>query len=253
MATPKTLLVSIHDAAPHHLQRLQLAEQLLMELGIAKAAVLFIPDYHGHGPSSNDGEFVVWCNKERQINFSWFLHGYSHLEERSDKKQSVPGLSRWLKRQFLTDNEAEFLALDCLESHFRLEKAKDIFSKVLPGVNPAGFIAPAWLFNKGLFSVLAEMELALTESHKGIYHIEKKKEYICPVISWATRTLFYEYGSRLINPFLLHFWRNRVCLRIALHPMDFDYPKTVKNIRHVLLSALRDRTVVSYNSIYKEV
>ena len=45
--TPMKLLVSLHDVAPFHLERIRKAEALFARLGVPKVQYLFVPDFHG--------------------------------------------------------------------------------------------------------------------------------------------------------------------------------------------------------------
>ena len=43
-----------------------------------------------------------------------------------------------------------------------------------------------------------------------------------------------KYGSLVVCPLLARLFASAPCLRVALHPFDFDHPATVRSIRSVL-------------------
>jgi predicted deacetylase len=247
--TALRLLISLHDATPFHLDRLRKAEALFRELGLAKVAYLFVPEYHGGYPSAGDPGFTAWCRESRPFAVEWFLHGYRHLEAGpADAAGRAPGaaapggsaLSAAWKRRLLTAGEGEFLALDEPTQRARLASGLDSFRRCL-GSDPAGFIAPAWLFNDKLIPLLKEFGLPYTEDHRRIYRTATGAAVASPVITWATRTLIRKYGSLAVCPLLARLWSAQPFLRVAMHPFDFDHPRTVGNIRKVLLRLLDGR------------
>jgi hypothetical protein len=58
------------------------------------------------------------------------------------------------------------------------------------------------------------------------------------VITWATRTPLRRASSVAGTPLLLRLRRGGPVLRLAVHPFDFDHPRTVASIRRVASAAL---------------
>lgn len=141
----------------------------------------------------------------------------------------IPGIismPRGVKRRMLTGGEGEFLSLCEAEARERVERAGLAFKACL-GVDPAGFVAPAWLFTSALLPILRENGFVWTEDHRHIYDLQRRETIAAPVITWATRTAAHRYGSIAMAPRLLHRWRDRPILRIAVHPHDLDHPRVV--------------------------
>jgi predicted deacetylase len=248
---PRRLLVSLHDATPFHLPRLRKAEALFRQLGVAKVAYLFVPEYHGRYPSAEHPDFVEWCRSPRPFAVDWFLHGFKHLETPEEPaaptrravlpSEAAPGAAgdAW-KRRLLTAGEGEFLALDEAAQRRKLQAGLASFRACL-GADPAGFIAPAWLFNDGLIPLLKELGLPYTEDHRRIYRTDTGASLASPVVTWATRTFLRKYGSLVVCPLLARLWSGQPVLRVAMHPFDFDHPVTVRNIAGVLRKLLPGR------------
>jgi predicted deacetylase len=240
-----TLLLSLHDVTPRHLVRLARAEALFRELGVTHATYLVVPRYHRAWPIETDAEFRDWCRASRPFNVGWCLHGYHHLESRRVDRFSV---RNWFNRQFLTAGEGEFLDLREAEMKQCIDRGREVFKACL-GVDPTGFVAPAWLFNRALIPVLRDLRFTWTEDHRRIYDLKHGDTLNAPVITWATRTLAHRYGSPWIAPALLRCWRERPVIRIAVHPLDFDDPRFVEAIRRTLATTLHDRVLDGYERV----
>ena len=237
------LLVSVHDVAPVHMERLRRAEVLLETLGIQKVQYLFVREFHGKYRASKYPEFQEWCRRERAFRVSWWLHGYFHLEGLGEGPETPLGFSQRVKRRWLTAGEGEFLPLDPATQRKRIAAGLEEFSLCFSGAKPDGFVAPAWLFNPGLPPLLKEFGLRHTEDHAALLDVESGNNLPSPVITWATRTLLRKYGSLIVCPLRASWFRNSRFLRVALHPHDFDHPETIRNIESVLGSLRRDRSL----------
>jgi predicted deacetylase len=239
------LLLSLHDVTPRHLVRLARAEALFRELGVTHATYLIVPRYHRAWAIETDPGFRAWCQTSRPFTVRWCLHGYHHEETRRADRFSV---QNWFKRRFLTAGEGEFLGLREAEMRQYIEHGREAFRACL-GVEPTGFVAPAWLFNRALIPVLGDLGFAWTEDHWRIYDLKRGGTLDAPVITWATRTAVHRYGSARLVPALLGRWRERPVIRIAVHPLDFDDPRFVDAIRRTIATSLRARVLDEYENV----
>ncbi len=235
------LLVSLHDVTPFHLPRLQKAEALCVDLGVDKLSFLLIPDYHSNGSSDQNPDFVAWCRRSRPFETEWLLHGYTHFD---DESSSMPLSARdRLRRRFLTGREGEFLPLDAADQRRRIQEGLAVFRRCLQ-CEPAGFVAPAWLFNRHLFPLLRDSGLLYSEDHSRIFSVATGESLTSPVVTWATRSWWRKRGSIIAAPLLAHYWRKEAIVRVAMHPFDFDHPETVDSISRTLSEFLTLRDTV---------
>jgi predicted deacetylase len=234
------VLVSLHDVTPFHLPRLRRVESLFAELGIKRAAYLFIPDYHTGNPATEDQEFLSWCRAPRVHAVEWLLHGYYHLETTSLPGSQDTGAFDRLRLILLTGGEGEFLRISAAEQRHRIEKGRAVFETCL-NHRPTGFVAPAFLYGPELLPLLAELGFDYTENHRMLFRLDLGRQLRAPVVTWATRTLTRKLGSIAAAPLLARLWAREPVLRVAIHPFDFDHPETVANIRRVLSQALSER------------
>jgi predicted deacetylase len=192
---------------------------------------------------------VRWCRRDRSCPVTWFLHGYTHLDEPARAGDATLSIKQRLKHRILTGSEGEFHRLGSEHMDDRIRRGREIFTRCLPDTPLEGFIAPAWLFHAGLFSILKAQGLSFTEDHEAIYHAASNQRWRAPVISWATRTRLRQYGAMAFNAARIRRRRESPLLRIALHPFDMDHPRTVGSIEGILEKALRDGNTARYRDL----
>src|SRR5262245_3843507 len=252
MSRSKRALIALHDVTPFHAARLERAERLLTAFGIASVAYLFVPAFHGRGDAHGSPEFTAWCRGRRGYDVQWFLHGYFH----SERVQPIAGarltVGERLARRYLTDGEGEFLPLRGQPLAERLEAGVRSVEQCL-GRLPAGFVAPAWLFNDELIPALARAQLQFTESQRQVTETGTGRTIASPVITWATRTRVRLLGSIAVSSVQRRLWRSQRLLRVALHPYDFDHPATVASISRTLEAVRRTHVVSAYDDALFEV
>ncbi len=249
-APSRRLIVSLHDVAPVHLQRMRRAEALFRALGISEVQYLFVPSFHGRYRASEYPEFLDWCRRDRSFRVSWWLHGYYHQERPGEMDPEPLSFADGMKRRLLTAGEGEFLTLDAGMQRQRLKAGLEEFSHCLHGAKPEGFVPPAWLFKPPvLLPLLKELELPYTEDHHHIYNVNRGTAFPAPVITWATRTLLRKYGSLVVCPLRAQWFHNAEIVRVALHPHDFDHRLTALNIERVLRGLKRKRSLALPESL----
>ncbi len=239
----RRVLLSLHDVAPVHRERIERAEAVFADLGVEKITYLLIPDYHRQGKSDTD-RFAAWCRRPRPFAVNWFLHGYYHLEDTAADDRDA-SFGEQMKRRYATAGEGEFLALGPNQANARIKRGAAIFERCI-GKQPTGFVPPAWLYNDTLPPLLAERGFRYFEDHHRVYDLQTGLSLGAPVVTWATRTPVRKWTSILGTPLLSWWWHRRPTLRLAVHPFDFDHPETVASIRRLWQAALRDRLQLHY-------
>jgi uncharacterized protein len=238
----KALLLSLHDVTPRHQSRLERAEELFAALGVPRVTYLLVPRFHGRWAIDEDREFIAWCRRPRAFHIDWCLHGFTHDERTVRPSPASP--ADWIKRRLLTDGEGEFLALDEADAGQRIDAGARRFTACI-GVPPRGFVAPAWLFNRGLIPALRARRFAWTEDRRAVYRLTPSTApdtIEAPVITWATRTA----ARRWLSVRLAARRPARPLIRIAVHPHDFDHPGVVESVQRTIAAALQDRAAIDY-------
>lgn len=238
------LAFALHDVTPFHRQRIERAEACFARWGIEKATYLFIPDYHARHAAASP-EFAAWCRRERPFAVDWFLHGYYHRECSAPRP---PREIRSAAEIRCGESEAEFAALDDDATEARLTDGRKVFEDCL-GFAPRGFVAPRWAFRPTLLSKLTAHRFEWTESYRNIVHLPSDRQFSAPVLTWATRTVVRKWTSILGIPALSLLHSRTPLLRIAVHPFDFDHPRTICSIERAVRSALHTRQQVVYDEL----
>jgi len=239
------LLVALHDVTPAHAARLARAEQLLSALGLTTVAYLYVPDFHGRAAAHHDRGFSAWCQAPRPYRVEWFLHGYFHQEQESERRARPFTPGHWFARTFLTSGEGELLTLRGRALQDRVEAGIQSMTCAI-GYRPAGFVAPAWLYNEDLIPVLQRLGIRFTESHFHVFDVQTGQAIPTPVITWASRTRLHRAGARVCASVERRLWRAKPLVRVALHPGDFDHPRIVDCIARTIETLSTTRRTISY-------
>lgn len=239
----RRLLVALHDVSPVHARRLERAERTLTSLGLSTVTYLFVPDFHGRGESAACHDFRAWCLTTRAFDVEWCLHGFFHREDAGALHHATA--SDWLGRRFLTNGEAEFLSLRGVPLEARLSAGIHTFADCF-GWCPAGFVAPAWLYNDELLPALKRLHFSYTESHFHVFDLVHDRALPSPVVTWASRTSLHRAGSLGVAELARRIWAQSRLVRVALHPGDFDHPRIVDSARRLLDTLLVTHRETTY-------
>jgi uncharacterized protein len=236
------LLVSLHDVSPRHALSVEAILSEFVSLGLPLAVLLVVPDFHGRWPLTDNPEFTKRLREWSGLGHELALHGFFHLEQPQDQATSR-GAAAFLRRQFMTAGEGEFLSMDPDRQRAMLERGLAMWAGC--GLErPVGFVPPAWLHRPDLPSTLWDMGFSWTENHAGLAY--RSRPFLrSPVITWASRDAVRRIGSLAFAPLALRAWRNEPVLRVAIHPHDWDHPSLVRSIRSTLRRAARMRTPIS--------
>jgi predicted deacetylase len=131
-----------------------------------------------------------------------------------------------------TAREGEFLTLD--EEAARDRIARGLVRLRRLGLNPTGFIPPAWLARDAVQSVVAAAGLAFTEDAGSIRVLSSGERVLSPVVRWSARSPLRAWGSRAVAAARWRLQRNSAWPRLALHPQDLDHPVTRRSLEHAL-------------------
>lgn len=232
------LLVSIHDVTPALAPKVDTLWALCRAHGVTPA-LLVVPDWHGAWPLEAHPAFVQWVRDRAADGAEIFLHGERHDEV------GLP--RRWIDhwRAFnRTAREGEFLTLDAPAARERIERGLARFARL--GLEPIGFIPPAWLARDACYAVAADCGLAFSESDTAVALLARRAWIDSPVVRWSGRTAFRARASAVVADLRWATQRRAPCVRIAFHPGDLDHPACAESIARALPRWLGDRPATRY-------
>ena len=238
----RALVVSLHDVSPR--TRGECAEILakLAALGVAKCSLLVIPDHHGRGHFRADAECAAWLRAQAAAGHELVMHGYHHERERR------PGetVATKLTTRFYTANEAEFYDIGHDAAKALVERAREDFRQL--GIEPAGFIAPAWLLSAEAVLALWELGCAYTTTLGGVVDLKGGRVFHSQSLVWSVRSAWRRQLSRAWNALLARRLAANPLLRISIHPVDLRHPQIWRQIRDIIARTLADREPLTYHA-----
>lgn len=237
------LLVSIHDVAPP----LEARVRTLWELCRARAitpALLVVPDWHGHAPLDDSPGFVQWIRECADAGAEVLLHGERH-DEHGLRRSWSDAWRAWGR----TADEGEFVSLGESEARERIERGLALLRRL--GLDPVGFVPPAWLARPGCWRAVASAGLRFSED-AGAVHLHTRASTVrlsSPAVRWSGRSTARAGGSVVVAETRWRLQRTAPCVRIALHPADLAHPYTARALAGALDRWLSDRPAVPYAAL----
>ena len=206
------VLVSIHDVTPAHEHAVRELWAICAERRVVPA-LLVVPNWHGSGPLDRSPSFLAWLRARADAGAEVFLHG-----ERHDEVTSHRTFGDSLRAFGRTSAEGEFLTLTHEQARERISRGMCALRKC--GLDPIGFVPPAWLGHPGLPAIVAAAGLRFSESVSAI-HLHDRAMFIdAPVTRWSARARVRARASVLVATIRWHVSRTTPWVRIALHPQD---------------------------------
>ena len=220
------LLVSIHDVSPAQAAAVSQLWRMCAERGLAPA-LLVVPNWHGQWPLDEHPDFVDWLRARAVDGAEIMLHG-----ERHDEVGLPRGIRdqwrAWLRATPYTAREAEFLTLDSVTAGARLNRGLRYLRGL--GLEPSGFIPPAWLARPGTYQAAAAAGLRFSEDESSVRLLASGRRIRSPVLRWSARTAARAWGSVAVAQARSLLQRSARLPRIALHPQDLSHPATTRSL-----------------------
>jgi predicted deacetylase len=189
--------------------------------------LLVVPDWHGGWPIEQDARCVDWVRARAAEGAEIFLHG-----ERHDEVGSPRALGDTLRAVGRTNREGEFLTLGYDAARARIDRGL-VRLRAL-GLDPIGFVPPAWLARPDTHRAVRDAGLAVSEDDGTIYAFRAGRTVVSPVVRWSSRGAARAYGSLLQAKLRWMLQRGNSVVRIALHPADLDHPATAASVERTL-------------------
>jgi predicted deacetylase len=239
MPPERTLAVALHDIEPATFERAALIRDWLSDLGVDRVTLLVIPARDLHPLSDRRPEVATWLLERSERGDAIAQHGFCHA-------QSRPG-GRWAHPLHAIARESpEFLGLDPRQTVRALDAGRRILK--LAGIEPRGFVAPAYAYTPQLRESLRTRfqwwagSWALHPTRSGA------RQRVCaPPIGLAASGPL----RRASSPSLLRL-AGRVAgptLRIDLHPLDLASASHMLALEDVIRRATPSRTCVTYDDL----
>jgi uncharacterized protein len=220
------LLVSIHDVTPALDADVVRLWDLCLDHGVMPA-LFIVPNWHGAWPLERHPGFVGWLRDRAAEGADLVLHGERH-DEVGLPRTARDAWRAWGK----TNREGEFLTLDASAAAKRLQSGLERLRDL--GLEPTGFVPPAWLAREDVIMSAAKYGLSFTEDARSIRLLPSKTRIASPVVRWSARTPAMAWGSVAVSRARWLLQHRAVWPRIAFHPQDLEHSAVRRSHRTTL-------------------
>ncbi len=235
-----SLVVSIHDIAPSNREIIEPLIVRLARLGVRVCSLLVVPHYHHEKLIAEDREFLSWLRDLEAAGHEIVIHGYFH--ERPQRPGETIGAQ--LMTRFYTQGEGEFFDMAYDEAFRRISKAHEVFKAA--GLNPHGFIAPAWLLSAEGERAARDAGMEYTTRLRTVLDLRSGESFPARSLVYSVHNNWRRMASLLWNRALLQATRDKTLLRLSVHPPDCRFPVIWDQIERFLREMTEARTPTTY-------
>ena len=236
-----SLLVSIHDVTPALVDGVVRLWDLCA-LRRVRPALLVVPDWHGQWPLESHPDFVAWLCARAAEGAEIVLHGERH-DEVGLPRRFFDELRAWGR----TAREGEFLTLDGPAAGERIARGRARLQAF--GLEPVGFVPPAWLARDEGHRAVGRVGLGFSEDERAIRLFPSGRRVPSPVVRWSARTPTRAWGSVAVARARWTLQSGARHPRIAFHPQDLGQPATASTLGPTLDRWLARHPPITYTAL----
>ncbi|HUQ14634.1 MAG TPA: DUF2334 domain-containing protein [Gemmatimonadales bacterium] len=216
-----SLLVSIHDVTPALEDGVRRLWDMCAERGLSPA-LLVVPDWQGEWPLERHPGFVKWLRERASGGAEIVLHGEQH-------------------------SRGEFQALNRSAARERIDRGLGSLRAL--GLEPAGFVPPAWLAREEGHAAVRDAGLGFSEDDRSVRLFPAGRRVPSPAVRWSARTPVWAWGSVAVARGRWLVQRSARYPRVAFHPQDYAHPRTARDLPTTLDRWLSLHSPISYAAL----
>jgi predicted deacetylase len=235
----QTIAVALHGIEPATFQRCALIRDWLDDHGVDRVTLLVIPARDLHPVGERSPEMVAWLGERGRAGDSIAQHGFQHVPLGPHQPRSLAHPRR----------TGEFSGLDGDETRRAVLAGWRVLK--LAGIEPDGFVAPAYAYTSELRSALA-LRFQWWASLLRIHAVQAtagadRRAPLAPAFSLSASGAF----SRALGPPLVRLGAllPTATLRVDLHPADLDHPRHMLALEWALARNGTRRRAVTYREL----
>lgn len=239
-AANNSLVVSIHDVAP---ETRSVTDEILTQLGhkgIRVSSLLVVPHYHHRNSISDDPDFLKWLRAREEQGHEIVIHGFFH----SRPRRAGESLSQLFVHRIYTQDEAEFFDLPYDDALEFIKKALEIFTAA--GLQPRGFIAPAWLLSPQGEQAARDAGMEYTTRLRTVLDLQSGQSFPARSLVYSVRNGWRRSVSLAWNRALFQTMTDHRLMRLSIHPPDYRFPEIWKQIERFVDEVRERRTPTTY-------
>jgi predicted deacetylase len=147
----RSIAVALHDIEPATFERCALIRDWLDDHGVDRVTLLVIPARDLHPLGERSPEMVTWLGERERRGDAIAQHGFHHLRASRGSRPSEV-LAELRAAGLRRGAGAEFVGLDAAETRRAVESGRRVLK--LAGIEPHGFVAPAYAYTSALREVV---------------------------------------------------------------------------------------------------
>ena len=239
----REIAVAIHDVEPATFERCALIREWLQDHGVERATLLVIPARDLHPLGERSPEMSSWLLERQRSGDAIAQHGFHHdqLRPPANMREALSASMRGRSREFVGLSEQE--ARQAIDAGWRVLK--------LAGIEPDGFVAPAYAYTPALRLALPRRfrwwASLLRLHHATVAPGEPGRQPLAP--AWGTTRegrLQSTLAPGLIRAGGLLAGRT---LRLDVHPAALAHPRQMLALEWLLSRCEHSRVAVTYEEL----
>ncbi|HEX3434347.1 MAG TPA: DUF2334 domain-containing protein [Solirubrobacteraceae bacterium] len=242
-AHARTIAVALHDVEPATFERCALIRDWLDDHGVDRVTLLVIPARDLHPLGERSPGMTGWLDERRRAGDSIAQHGFHH--ERTRGPDRLPATLLRVGRR----RTGEFVGLGAEETRRAVSAGWRVLK--LAGIEPDGFVAPAYAYTPALRSVLPSRFRwwagLLGVHRRACDNAVAGSRVVAPAWSLSSAGVL----QRTLSPALIRVGAMLAgdTLRLDLHPSDLQHPRHMLALERVLERAAPQRTAITYDEL----
>jgi predicted deacetylase len=236
----RRIAVALHDIEPATFERCALIRDWLDDHGIDRVTLLVIPARDLHPLGERSPEMIEWLAERRRAGDSIAQHGFQHEQ---------------LRRGGWNQRAAEFVGLDGTETRRAVEAGWRVLK--LAGIEPDGFVAPAYAYTRALRETLAADGMLNSRFRwwAGLLRLHgassgtgtSARQLLAPAWGLGSKSV----ARRALSPTFIRAgaWLCGETLRLDLHPEDLEHSRQMLAFEQVLGRASTRRRAITYDEL----
>jgi predicted deacetylase len=238
----RTIAVALHDIEPATFERCALIRDWLEDHGVDRVTLLVIPARDLHPLGERSPEMTSWLAERRSAGDSIAQHGFQHERTRR------AGFSPQALLCSPNRRTGEFVGLDVDETQRAVNAGWRVLK--LAGIEPDGFVAPAYAYTPALRRVLPRRFrwwAGLLRLHRIHANADGEPRLLAPALGMGTGGPV----QRALSPALIRaggLLGGRT-LRLDLHPAALQHHRHMIALEWVLQRAGRRRQAITYDEL----
>ncbi len=231
----RTIAVALHGIEPATFERCAVIRDWLDDHGVDRVTLLVIPARDLHPVGERSPEMVSWLSERRDAGDSIAQHGFQHVCLR--------------RGSLLAHRPGEFTGLDEEETRRAVHAGWRVMK--LAGIEPEGFVAPAYAYTAALRQALRRR----FRWWAGLMSVQRAADEDGGTPATASRAPAFSFAvdgrlGRVLSPPLVRFGAMlpTSTLRLDLHPADLRHARHMMALEWVLQRS-RSREAVTYREL----